>query len=106
MRIKKNDYVIVTAGNHKGEKGRVKSIDTATKKVIIAGVNIRKKHVKPSQENPKGGRIEVEMPLSVSSVMPFSEKANTASRVRVTKTDDGKKVRVLAKCGSEYGEKY
>ncbi len=106
MRIKKNDYVIVTSGNHKNEKGRVKSVSVSAGKVIIAGVNIRKKHVKPSQENPKGGRIDVEMPLAISSVMPFSEKANAPSRVRVSKAEDGKKVRVLVKCGSEYGEKY
>jgi large subunit ribosomal protein L24 len=106
MRIKKNDYVIVTGGNKKGDKGRVKEVFADQDKVLIAGVNVRKKHVKPSQENPKGGRIDVEMPIAISSVMPFSEKANAPSRVRIQKTEDGKKIRVLVKCGSEYGEKY
>ena len=73
--------------------------------MIISGVNMRKKHVKPSQENPQGGRIEEEGPIAISNVMPYSEKAE-ASRVRVEKTDDGKKQRVLKACGSEYGERY
>lgn len=106
MRIKKNDYVIVTSGNHKGEKGRVKEVFLDADRVVVSGINIRKKHVKPSQENPRGGRVDVEAPLPISSVMPYSEKAEAPSRVRVQKTEDGKKIRVLVKCGSEYGEKY
>lgn len=106
MKIKKNDYVIVTAGNAKGEKGRVKEVLQEKGRVVVSGVNIRKKHVKPSQQNPQGGRIEEEAPIAISNVMAYSEKEDCASRVRVQKTDDGKKVRVLVKCGSEYGERY
>lgn len=106
MRIKKNDYVVVVAGNSKGEKGHVKTVLTEKSSVIISGVNMRKKHVKPSQENPQGGRIEEEGPIAISNVMPYSEKAEKASRVKVIKTDDGKKQRVLVACGTEYGERY
>ncbi len=106
MKIKKNDYVIVTAGNAKGEKGHVKEVLQDVSRVIIANVNMRKKHVKPSQQNPQGGRIEQEAPIAISNVMPYSEKANSASRVSVVKLEDGKKVRILKKCGSEYGERY
>jgi large subunit ribosomal protein L24 len=106
MRIKKNDYVIVTAGNAKGEKGHVKEVLKDEGRVIIASVNMRKKHVKPSQQNPQGGRIEEEAPIAISNVMPYSETSACASRVKVVKTEDGKKVRVLTKCGSEYGERY
>ena len=106
MRVKKNDYVIVTAGNAKGEKGHVKEVLKDQDRVIIANVNMRKKHVKPSQQNPQGGRIEEEGPISISNVMPYSEKAGVASRVSVVKTEDGRKVRVLKKCGSEFGERY
>ncbi|MBF0198508.1 MAG: 50S ribosomal protein L24 [Planctomycetes bacterium] len=106
MQIKKNDQVIVTSGNSKNEKGRVKEILVSKGQVIIHGVNKRHKHVKPSQENPQGGRIEVEAPIALSSVMAYSEKADAPSRIKIEKTEDGKKVRVLKKCGSEYGEKY
>lgn len=106
MKIKKNDYVIVTAGNAKGEKGRVKEVLQDKGRVVISGVNLRKKHIKPSQQNPQGGRIEEEAPIAISNVMAYSEKEDCGSRVRVVKTDDGKKVRVLVKCGSEYGERY
>lgn len=106
MKVKKNDYVIVIAGNSKGEKGHVKQVLNEKGRVIIANVNMRKKHVKPSQQNPQGGRIEEEAPISISNVMAYSEKADSASRVTITKSEDGKKVRVLKKCGSEYGERY
>jgi large subunit ribosomal protein L24 len=106
MKIKKNDYVIVTAGNAKGEKGHVKEVLKENGRVIIANVNMRKKHVKPSQQNPQGGRIEEEAPIAISNVMPYSEQADAPSRIKVVATEDGKKVRVLKKCGSEYGEKY
>jgi large subunit ribosomal protein L24 len=106
MKIKKNDYVIVTAGNAKGEKGHVKEVLQEAGRVIIANVNMRKKHVKPSQQNPQGGRIEQEAPISISNVMAYSEKSDSPSRVSTIKCEDGKKVRVLKKCGSEYGERY
>ena len=106
MHIKKNDKIIVTSGNSKGEKGRIKEVLRDKGRVIITGVNVRKKHVKPSQENPQGGRIDVETPIAISSVMPYSEKMDCPSRVSIKTTEDGKKIRVLKKCGSEYGEKY
>jgi large subunit ribosomal protein L24 len=106
MKIKKNDYVIVTAGNAKGEKGHVKQVLQEKGRVIIANVNMRKKHVKPSQQNPQGGRIEEEAPIAISNVMPYSEQSGVASRIKIVTADDGKKVRVLKKCGSEYGERY
>ena len=106
MIIKKDDFVVVTAGNNKNKKGRVKEVLAGGEKVIIAGVNLRKKHVKPSQENPQGGRIEVEAPLHISNVAAWSEKAEKPSRMKIQTLEDGKKVRVLKVCGSEYGEKY
>jgi len=106
MRIKKNDYVVVVAGNAKGEKGHVKTVLTENNRVIVSGVNMRKKHVKPSQANPQGGRIEEEGPIAISNVMPYSEKAKKPSRVKIVKMDDGKKQRVLKVCGSQYGERY
>lgn len=106
MKIKKNDFVVVIAGNSKNEKGRVKQVMAGGNKVIIANVNVRKKHVKPSQENPQGGRIEVEAPVHISNVLPWSEKAEKPSRMKIETRDNGKKVRVLKVCGSEYGEQY
>lgn len=106
MKIKKDDFVVVIAGNNKNEKGRVKEVLAGGEKVVIAGVNLRKKHVKPSQENPQGGRIEVEAPVHISNVAPWSEKAEKPSRMKIETREGGKKVRVLTVCGSEYGEQY
>lgn len=105
MHIKRNDTVMVVAGNHKGEKGRVKKILKKKNRVIVAGVNIRKKHVKPSQENPQGGRIDVEGSISMSNVQPLNEKTGKPGRVKVQKLEDGKKVRVF-KDNTEFGERY
>lgn len=104
MAIKKNDQVIVIAGNAKNKTGRVKEV--IGDRVIVSGLNMRKKHVKPSQENPQGGRIEEEGSIHISNVMAYSEESQKGSRMKVLEVDDGKKVRVLKACGTEFGERY
>ena len=99
MKIKKGDHVIVTAGNAKVKKVASKKFLQDKDRVVISKVNLRKKHIKPSQENPQGGRIEEEAPIAISNVMPYSEKEDCKPAVFAFKTDDGKKVRVLVKCG-------
>jgi len=104
-KLKRNDFVQVISGNHKGEKGRIKEVYGDAGRVVVGSVNMRKKHIKPSQQNPQGGRIEVEGPIAVSSVMAFCESCDKPARLRI-KLDSEKKVRVCAKCGADYGEKY
>ena len=69
MKIKKEDIVIVISGNYKGETGRVLEIYPKTQRVLIEGVNLRKKHTKPNQQNQKGGILSKELPIHISNVM-------------------------------------
>lgn len=105
MRIKQGDTVKVITGAYKGTIGQVKQVFPKEDKVIVEGVNMVKKHNKPTQANPEGGIEEKEAKIHVSNVMLYDEKAKVASRVgmKVTETKDGKKekVRVLKKTGAE-----
>lgn len=100
MKIKTGDKVIVITGASKGTIGEVKQAFPAEDKVIVEGVNMVKKHQKPTQANPDGGIIEKEAKIHVSNVMLYDEKAKQASKVRM-EIKDGKKVRVYKKSGKE-----
>ena len=69
IRIKKNDQVMVLAGDDKGKTGRVLSVDTKKYRVLVEGVNIHIKHQRPNQQNQQGGRVEMEFPIHYSNVM-------------------------------------
>lgn len=108
MKIKKGDKVQVITGAYKGTVGEVVRAFPKEDKVIVEGVNIVKKHQKPTQANPEGGIIEKEAKIHVSNVMLYDEKAKVASRVSIKEeTVDGKKVktRVFKKSGNELKEK-
>jgi large subunit ribosomal protein L24 len=92
MNIKKNDVVKVIAGNNKGKQGKVLKVYVDTSKVIVEGINLRKKHIKPNQKNPQGGIQEKEAPIHVSNVMLLYN--GQATRVGYKKLEDGKKVRI------------
>ncbi|MEW6507461.1 MAG: 50S ribosomal protein L24 [Bacteroidota bacterium] len=81
MKIKKNDSVIVISGNSKGKTGKVLKVFPVLNKVIIEGVNLRKRHTKPNQKNPQGGIIEKEAPIHVSNVMLLDPKTNEPTKV-------------------------
>lgn len=98
MFIKRNDKVKVIAGKDKGKEGEILKAFPADNRVIVKGVNIVKKHQKPSNENPNGGIVEVEAPINVSNVMLIDPSNNEATRVGF-KVEDGKKVRVSKKTG-------
>lgn len=98
MFIKRNDKVKVIAGKDKGKEGEILKAFPADNRVIVKGVNIIKKHQKPSNENPNGGIVEVEAPINVSNVMLIDPSNNEATRVGF-KVEDGKKVRVSKKTG-------
>lgn len=99
QKLKVNDEVIVTAGKDKGKKGKVLNINFKTNRVLVEGVNKAKKSLKPTQENPTGGFVDVEKTLHISNVSVVSPKKGVATRVRI-ENKDGKKVRVAVKCGS------
>ncbi|MGM7637262.1 50S ribosomal protein L24 [Bacillus sp. Hm123] len=98
MNVKKGDKVMVITGKDKGKTGIVLAAFPKKDRVLVEGVNIVKKHSKPSQVNPQGGIISQEAPIHVSNVMLLDPKTNEPTRVGFT-TVDGKKVRVAKKSG-------
>lgn len=96
--VRKDDEVIVTAGKDKGAIGKVIRVITGEDRVIVDGVNVRRKHVKPTQANPQGGVVSVAMPIHISNVSPI-DKNRKATRVRFETNDKGEKVRVAATTG-------
>jgi len=95
MKIRKNDTVKVMAGSYKnkGKVGKVLKVFPDTNRIIVEGVNLIKKHTRPSQKNPQGGIIEKEGPIHVSNVLYYSNKFNTTTRIGYRYLDDGAKVR-------------
>ena len=98
--IRKGDEVIVTAGNDKGKRGKVLRVDTDRDRVVVEGINVRRKHVKPTQANPQGGVVSLEMPVHMSNLSP-ADKSGKPTRVRFVTKDDGSKVRVAVTTGEE-----
>lgn len=94
MKIKKNDTVKVISGNYKGKTGKVLKVFPAVERVIVEGVNIRKRHTKASQKNPQGGIIEKEAPIHVSNVMILDPKTGEPTRI-------GKKLIIDDKTGKK-----
>lgn len=90
MHVKKGDKVRVISGKDKGKTGVILASYPKDSRVLVEGVNIVKKHAKPSQVNPQGGIISFEAPIHVSNVMPIDPKSGNPTRVGY-KTVDGKK---------------
>ena len=99
MHLKSGMTVKVIRGNHKGKEGKILRILKDRNRVIVEGVNLIKKHTKPSQENPKGGIVEREGSLHVSNVMYIH--GGEPTRIGFKKLEDGSKVRVAIKNGEE-----
>lgn len=104
MKIKTGDTVKVISGHYKGTVSEVKSVDRKNNKIIVEGVNMIKKSLKPSQVNPEGGIVETEAPIDASNVMLYDKKAKQAGRVGYKVNDKGVKVRVFKKSGNEVKE--
>ncbi|AUJ31320.1 50S ribosomal protein L24 [Liquorilactobacillus nagelii] len=98
MFVKKNDKVKVIAGKDKGKEGTIEKVLPKQHRVIVKGVNLIKKHQKPSNANPNGGIVEVEAAIDASNVMLLDPSNNQPTRVGY-KVVDGKKVRVAKKSG-------
>ncbi|HEY9876798.1 MAG TPA: 50S ribosomal protein L24 [Leptolyngbyaceae cyanobacterium] len=99
MHVKKGDTVQVIAGKDRGKVGEILLVNPKKSQVVVRGVNIRTKHVKPQQEGESGQIVTQEAPIHSSNVMLYSEKQKIASRVSYTFTEDGRKVRMLKKTG-------
>ena len=96
MYLKRNDLVMVISGDEKNKKGRVIRIDTETERVWVQGLNMRHKHIRRSQENPKGGRVQKECPFHISKVQLIDPKENKPTRVGF-RIEAGRKVRYSKK---------
>lgn len=99
MKIKTGDKVIVISGKDKGKTGIVQKVYPKLNKVVVEGVNIRKKHMKPTQQNPEGSIHEIYAPFFASKVMYYDEKAKKGTRLGY-KVVDGKKVRFAKNSGN------
>lgn len=99
LHVKKEDTVMVISGKDKGKKGRVLQAFPRENRVLVEGVNMVKKHAKPSQQNPQGGILTQEAPIHASNVMLIDPKSGTPTRVGYKVLDNGKKVRVAKKSG-------
>jgi large subunit ribosomal protein L24 len=99
QRLHRGDTVVVISGKYKGKQGRIKKVLTGDDKVIIEGVNLVKRHMKPNPRNQQGGIIEKEAPLWASKVMPVDPKTQKPTRIKIKVDDNGQKVRI-AKSGA------
>ena len=94
MRVKKDDNVIVISGNFKGKTGKILKVFPKKDRVIVEGVNLRKRHTKANQNNPQGGIIEKESPIDASNVMYIDPKTSEPTRI-------GKKIIIDEKTGKK-----
>lgn len=99
LHVKKDDTVLVITGKDKGKKGRVIAAFPRENRVLIEGVNMIKKHSKPTQQNPQGGILNQEAPIHASNVMLLDPKSGQPTRVGYKVLDNGKKVRIAKKSG-------
>ncbi|PMQ00977.1 MAG: 50S ribosomal protein L24 [Dictyoglomus sp. NZ13-RE01] len=96
--IKKGDLVLVISGKDKGKRGKVISVLPKENKIIVEGINIVKKHTRPTQKNRQGGIIEKPAPLYRCKVMLICPRCNQPTRVGFTFLESGQKVRKCKKC--------
>ncbi|MFP4027089.1 MAG: 50S ribosomal protein L24 [Candidatus Brocadiia bacterium] len=105
LHVRTDDMVEVIAGDYRGARGRVLRALPRDGKVVVEGVNLIWKHVKPTQENPRGGRVEREAPIHVSNVMLICQNRDCDHydqpvRIRNDRDENGVRKRICAKCGA------
>ena len=93
---------MITAGDHRGRQGKVLRVLPDQHKVVVEGVNVHKRHMRPSQTNRRGGIVEKEMPIHISNVSPVVD--GKATRVRFKTEANGAKLRVAASNGEQIGQ--
>ena len=104
MLFRVNDEVEVIAGADKGHRGKILKIDRKKNKVVVEGAGRVWKHVRRSQKNPQGGRLNKEMPISASNVQLIDPSTGKATRVGVRYLDNGSKERFAKKSGASLGQ--
>lgn len=101
LHIKKNDTVVVLAGQDKGKTGKVLKVLVDENRALVEGVNMVSKSTKPSAKNPQGGTVKQEAPIHISNLSLVDPKSGKPTRVGIKVTEDGKKVRIAKKSGEE-----
>ncbi len=99
MSIRKGDIVKVITGKDKGKTGKVLSVNRREGRVVVQGINMVKRHKRPTQRQREGGIIEKEAPISISNVMFYDEKSQTTTKLGHKVLEDGRKVRFSKKSG-------
>ena len=100
LRIKKNDVVMVVAGKDKGKTGRVMKVFLEEGRAIVENINLVKKAKRRTQQDQKGGLIDIEASVHVSNVMLVCKQCNKPVRFKVSVLKDGSKIRECKKCGA------
>jgi large subunit ribosomal protein L24 len=100
-RIRKNDVVFIRSGDDKGRSGKVLRL-VGDDRVVVEGINVVWKHLKPTQQAQKGGRVRREASVHISKVQPIDPKTGKGTRIKM-KTENGEKRRVAAKTGTDLG---
>ena len=104
MKIRKGDTVFIRTGKSAGQTGKVLFVDMKNDKVLVEGVNMMKKHQKPTQQNQKGGIISIEAPVHISNVALYSNTLNGPTRISSKVIDNGgkkEKIRICRKTGEQ-----
>jgi len=98
--VRKGDRVKVIRGNFAGQEGTVLRVMPQENRVVIEGINLRKRHMKPTQENPEGGIVTFEAPIHASNVMLLDPTTDEPTRIRHHVDEDGTKERISARSGN------
>jgi large subunit ribosomal protein L24 len=101
QRLQKGDQVVVISGKDKGKKGKVMRLFKEEERVVVEGVNLVKRHMRPNPRMQQGGILEREQPIAASKVMLVDPSTGKGTRIRVKTDDKGVKIRVAAKSGEE-----
>ena len=101
LRVKRDDTVQILAGRERGKRGKVREVHVKDDRVIVAEVNIAKRHMKPGRNARQAGIIDVEQPLHISNVGIVCAKCNRPVRIGARQLDDGRRVRVCKRCGEQ-----
>jgi len=97
-KIRKGDIVQVTKGKDKGKKGKVIQVLSATKRALVEGINLAKKHKRQTRQDQQGGIVSIEMPIAVSNIMLVCKNCNKPSRIGFVVSKDGIKSRLCRVC--------
>ena len=102
MQLKKGDRVRVMRGNNRGQEGTILRVDREKNRVVVEGVNLRKRHMKPTAVNPEGGIVAFEAPIAASNVMLLDPASGEPTRIRTQVSESGARERVAAKSGRTF----